>query len=192
MSCILEVGSWFFGPSPTARARVARRLITSYRLIIPSMPTAARPLPKPAKPAAGSASPVRALTRQDRADQLKRARASARVLGAAFPAIERLRIELTFEDPSSTSPAAQVHTLYPPARAFFTYVCPHSDCDGEFELEGAARLAVSDSSRIARGSLLCGGMRPGEVGSKRPCALRLSYAITARFPGGARSSTPDS
>jgi hypothetical protein len=110
---------------------------------------------------------------------LRRARAASQPLRVAFPQVERLRIELSFEDRTSSNPAAQVHMLYPPARAFFTYPCPHSDCDGEFQLEGTVRRAVSDSTHTAQGSLLCGGARPGENGSKRPCELRLAYAITA-------------
>jgi hypothetical protein len=103
---------------------------------------------------------------------------------AAFPDVEQLRIELSFADGSSISPAAQVHTLYPPARAFFTYPCPHSDCDGEFELASAIRLAVSDGTHHAQGSLPCGGARPSDKGAKRPCELRLAYVITARFRRG--------
>ena len=137
----------------------------------------------PVSPAAGQpdrpALPNRATTRQDRADQLRRARAAAQPLRAAYPEVGLLRIELTFADRSSISPAAQVHTLYPAARAFFTYPCPHSDCDGEFELEGAVRNAVRDATHSAQGSLLCGGARPSEKGSKRPCELQLAYVITA-------------
>lgn len=100
------------------------------------------------------------------------------MLRTAFPQVAQLRIELSFVDARSISPAAQVHTLYPPARAFFTYRCPHSDCDGEFELAGIVRAAVSEGTQEARGSLLCAGARPGEKGSKRTCELRLAYAIT--------------
>ncbi|MGH8219145.1 MAG: hypothetical protein ACREUT_11375 [Steroidobacteraceae bacterium] len=94
-----------------------------------------------------------------------------------------LRIELTFADRSSISPAAQVHTLYPAARAFFTYPCPHSDCDGEFELEGAVRLAACGGTHAVQGSLVCSGARPGEKGSRRPCELQLAYSITADHQG---------
>jgi hypothetical protein len=103
---------------------------------------------------------------------------------AAFPQVEQLRIELSFEDRGSTSPTSQLHTLYPPARAFFIYPCPHSDCDGEFELEGAVRATVCDGTLSAQGSLSCGGVRPSDKGSKRPCELRLAYTITARYHGG--------
>lgn len=101
------------------------------------------------------------------------------MLRIAFPQLEQLRIELSFVDESSTSPASQVHTLYPPARAFFTYRCPHSDCDGEFEFADIVRTAVSGGTHEAHGSLACAGARPGEKSSKRACELRLAYAVTA-------------
>jgi hypothetical protein len=128
--------------------------------------------------------PNRTVTRQDRTDDLKRARAAAQLLRIAFPQLEQLRIELSFIDPSSISPASQVHTLYPPARAFFTYRCPHSDCDGEFELTDIIRMAVSCGTHEAHGSLLCAGARPGEKSSKRTCELRVAYTVTARVSTG--------
>lgn len=120
-------------------------------------------------------------------NDLRRARAAAQVLRSAFPQLERLRIELSFVDASSISPASQVHTLYPAARAFFTYRCPHSDCGGEFELADIIRTAVSDGMPEAHGALLCTGLRPGEKGSKRACELRLVYAISAHLAGDCRS-----
>lgn len=145
----------------------------------PSIRMTLGPTSRPAKHAAGPAVPTRAVARQDRAGYLRRARAAAQLIRAAFPGVDHLRIELGFEDRSSISPTAQVHLLYQPARAYFTYPCPHSDCDGEFDLEHAVRMAVSDGTRTARGSVLCGGARAGEPGSKRPCELQLIYTITA-------------
>ena len=134
--------------------------------------------------ASASALPNRAVTREGRTDELRRARAAAQVLRTAFPRVEHLRIELSFVDASSISPAAQVHTLYPPARAFFTYRCPHSDCDGEFELADIIGMAVSDGTHAVQGSLLCTGARFGEKGSKRACELRLAYAVSVHLNGG--------
>lgn len=131
-----------------------------------------------------TALPKRAVSRESRTDELRRARAAAQLLRIAFPQVEQLRIQLSFVDESSISPAPQVHTLYPPARAFFTYRCPHSDCDGEFELADIIRIAVSCGTHEAHGSLLCAGARPGEKSSKRVCELRLSYAITAHVSTG--------
>ena len=148
------------------------------------MPMTAGRVAEPVGHAGGSVPLKRAVTRQSRTDQLRRARAAAQVLRAAFPEVEHLLIELSFENRSATSPTGQAHMLYPPARAFFTYPCPHSDCDGEFDLESAVRAAVHDGSHTVQGSMPCGGARIGEQGSKRPCGLRLAYAITARPHGG--------
>lgn len=131
-----------------------------------------------------TAAPNGSVARQRRTDDdLRRARTAAQALRTAFPQVQQLRIELSFLDASSISPAPQVHTLYPPARAFFTYRCPHSDCGGEFEMAEIVRTAVSGKSHEARGSLPCTGARPGERGSKRPCELRLVYAISAHLSG---------
>ena len=128
--------------------------------------------------------PNRAVSRQSRIDDLRRTRAAAQPLRIAFPQLEQVRIDLTFVDSSSNSPASQAHTLYPAARAFFVHRCPHSDCDGEFELADIVRAAVTGRSHEAHGSLLCTGTRPGEKGSKRACQLQLAYDITARVSGG--------
>lgn len=142
------------------------------------------PRPRSARHAAGPAVSNRPVRSQDRADHLRRARAAAQPIRTALPGVDHVRIELSFEDRSSISPTAQVHVLYPPARAFFTYPCPHSDCDGEFELERAVRMAVKDRTRTAQGSVLCSGARVSEPGTKRPCELRLIYDITADRDSG--------
>src|SRR5579862_8007944 len=111
-------------------------------------------LPQSAKRRAGPAPFKPPVTRQVRADQLRRARAAARVMRTAFPEVEQLRIELSFEDQSSVSPTAQAHVLYPPAPAFFTYLCPYSDCDGQFELEDAVHKAIGARAHAAHGALL--------------------------------------
>jgi hypothetical protein len=128
----------------------------------------------------------RAVSREDRTEELRRARAAARVLRIAYPQLEQLRIDLSFVDPSSNrpAPASQVHMLHPPARSFFTYRCPYWDCDGEFELADIVRMAVACGSYEAHGSLFCTGVRPGEKCVKRACQLQLTYAVTARVGDG--------
>jgi hypothetical protein len=120
-----------------------------------------------------------AATRQERIDQFRQNRATAPVLRATFPTVEQLRIELKFEAPGTSVPTAQAHVLYPPARAFFEYPCPYWDCDGQFDLGGAAGAALADAGHRAEGVLECRGSRIGDRGSRRPCLLRLFYQITA-------------
>ena len=97
-------------------------------------------------------------------DQLRRDRATAQVLRTAFPTLQQLRIELRFRGPLASVPTPQLHVLYPPARAFFEYRCPYSDCDGQFDLGGAvspdlrshgARLATVAPAAPPRALVVC-------------------------------------
>ena len=83
---------------------------------------------------------VSAPTRKAQMEQSRRDRTTAPVLRAAFPSVQHLRIDLRFQGPGSSAPTPQTHLLYPPARAFFEYRCPYSDCDGQFDLNGAKLL----------------------------------------------------
>jgi len=112
-------------------------------------------------------------------DQLRRDRATASLLRAAFPAVQQLRIELKFVGPGSSVPTPQSHVLYPPARAFFEYPCPYSDCDGQFDLANAVTAALADPAHRVEGVLACHGSRGHEPTSRRPCQLQLVYEVTA-------------
>ena len=114
-------------------------------------------------------------------DQLRRDRATAPVLRATFPTVEQLRIELKFEGPSASAPTPQSHVLYPAARAFFEFPCPYWDCGGQFDLGDAVRAALAAATHRAQGVLECQGSRIGDLASRRPCQLRLSYEVTATF-----------
>ena len=116
-------------------------------------------------------------TRQGRMDQLHRDRATA----PAFPTLQHLRIELSFRGAPSGAPTPQSHVLYPPARAFFEYRCPYSDCDGQFDLGGAVKVALADATHHAQGVLECRGSRGRDPTSRRPCLLQLIYEVTATY-----------
>jgi hypothetical protein len=120
-------------------------------------------------------------TRQGRADQLRRDRSAAQAVRAVFPSVYQLRIELKFEGPFSNTPTAQSHVLYPPARAFFGYPCPYSDCDGHFDLGDAVKAALADKSNVSSGVLECHGSRARDHASKQPCLLQILYEITATY-----------
>jgi hypothetical protein len=122
-----------------------------------------------------------AAVRQERMDQFRRDRATAPILRATFPTVEELRIELKFEEVGSSVPVPQSHMLYPPARAFFAFPCPHWDCDGQFELGAAVSAALGDATHRAQGVLECQGSRIGDRATRRPCLLRLFYEVTATF-----------
>lgn len=120
-------------------------------------------------------------TRQERMDQLRRDQATAEVLRTAFPTLQHLRIELRFRGPASSVPTAQSHVLYPPARAFFAYRCPYSDCDGQFDLGGAVKAALAETTHRAHGVLECRGSRGRDPTSRRSCLLQLLYEVTATY-----------
>jgi hypothetical protein len=118
-------------------------------------------------------------TPEGRADRLRRNRASALALRMAYPSVQQLRLELSFESPSTHVPAAQSHLLYPPARAFFEFPCPHTGCDGEFDLTAVVQHAVADKTHASQGTLVCSGLRAFDHRSKQPCGLHLNYSVTA-------------
>ena len=118
-------------------------------------------------------------TPEGRAERLRRNRASALALRAAYPSVQQLRLELNFEGGSAHAPAAQSHLLYPPARAFFEFPCPHADCDGEFDLTAVVQHTVTDKAHVSRGTITCSGSRAFDHRSRQPCHLHLNYSVTA-------------
>jgi len=120
-------------------------------------------------------------TRQERKDQLRRDRATAQVLRTAFPTLQHLRIELSFQGAGSSTPSPQSHVLYQPAPAFFEYRCPYSDCDGQFDLGSPVKIAIADATHQAQGVLVCRGSRGLDPSSRRPCLLQLNYEVTATY-----------
>jgi hypothetical protein len=116
--------------------------------------------------------------RQTPTERLRRERAAAPALRAALPAVELLHLELSFRA-SADTPASQSHVLHPPAPAFFRFPCPYADCDGQFDLSSAVRVALEDPTHRAAGSLECAGSRSRNPISKKPCQLHLDYVVTA-------------
>lgn len=124
---------------------------------------------------------------QERHERWRRNRAAAQTLRSAFPGVERIRVELKFNEAAAPAPGAQSHVMYPPARAFFEFPCPHADCDGRFDLSSVARAVISDAAASADGRLECGGVRPRPGLTKEPCGVRLHYTIIAQHKAGSRS-----
>jgi len=114
-------------------------------------------------------------------EQLRRDRVAAPVLRTAFPTLQHLRIELRFQGSGSSVPTSQTHMLYPPARAFFEYRCPYSDCDGQFDLYGAVRAALENATHRVEGMLECRGSRGQDHSSRRTCLLQLVYEVTVTY-----------
>jgi hypothetical protein len=114
-------------------------------------------------------------------DRLRRDRAAAPQLRAAFPAVQLLRLELKFAGTTTNIPASQSHLLHPPARAFFEFPCPYADCDGQFDLTGAANRLLADRTSKAEGVLKCQGHRPDRNVTRIPCQLNLNYEFTVTY-----------
>jgi hypothetical protein len=122
-----------------------------------------------------------AALRQERAERLRRDRAATLTLREAFPAVEQLRLELKFETAAANLPAAQAHVLHPPARAYFAFPCPHADCDGQFDLAGAASDVLTNHAAGAEGVLKCLGQRLDRRASRVPCELHLHYTFSIAY-----------
>jgi len=110
-----------------------------------------------------------------------RDRAAARTLRSAFPGVERISVDLTFQDTAAAPPGAQSHAVHPGAHAFFEFLCPHADCDGTFDLSAAVDSVMRDASSHVDGTLDCKGMRPRPGLMKGPCGVSLRYTIAAQY-----------
>jgi hypothetical protein len=113
-------------------------------------------------------------------ERQRRARAATQLLRDRFPQFASLRIDFDFSDPGPFTPAPQVTVLHPPARTYFFFPCPYSDCDGEFDLgEAVTRLARDDEEHVD-GQLKCCGQRASDRGRLSSCQLMLEYTISAQ------------
>jgi hypothetical protein len=118
---------------------------------------------------------------EQRRERMRRDRAATKTLRVAFPAVERVRVDLRFENTTSPVPAPQSHVLHPPARAFFQFPCPYADCHGQFDLNSVAELVMTKSKGHVEGLLECSGVRSRERMLKQPCGLRLTYTVAAQY-----------
>lgn len=116
---------------------------------------------------------------EQRREQSRRKRAAAATLGSEFPAVERVRVELSFPVAAGPAPVRQLHVMYPPAPAYFDFACPYGDCDGGFDLTGVAAALMADSALHVEGTLQCSGTRIGAA--RLPCSLHAHYRIIAEY-----------
>jgi hypothetical protein len=119
--------------------------------------------------------------RQQLRDRWRRDRAAAQTLRSGFPRVERTRIDLSFKNAASSTPAAQSHILHPAAQAFFAFPCPYSDCDGRFDLNGVVPAILARSADHAEGDLECSGSRAREGLGRQPCQLHVHFVVTAQY-----------
>ena len=132
-----------------------------------------------------------ASTREGRMDQLRRDRAGSQVMRAAFPHVQQLRIELKFAGSHPNTPTSQLHELYPPARAYFTYPCPYAGCDGHFDLGTAVKAVIEGKLPLSDGTAECTGSRPRDYASRQACQLQLHYEVQATYEDKPRGRLRD-
>jgi hypothetical protein len=113
-------------------------------------------------------------------------RAKTSTLRDAFPSVGVIHINLGFSE-QYPPPSPQMHSLYPAARAFFRFVCPCADCDGEFDLATVVSELVTagaPAKRTARsitGRTLCGGVHWRDSDHSEACRIELSFRVVVSF-----------
>src|SRR5882724_405404 len=92
----------------------------------------------------------------DRRDELRKARAAAPTLRKAWPDAALVWVEINFQSSEQLAHAPQTFSIYPPAKAHFSYLCPFGDCNGMYDLNEAALDALR-AGKPAAGTLRCTG-----------------------------------
>lgn len=118
---------------------------------------------------------------RERREKSLRDRAASDTMRTAYPSVEHLRVTLTFVDVADPVPAPQSFVLHPPARAYFEFPCPYSDCDGKFDLTAIARDTIKPGKKHTEGTLVCSGERTRGRIPKQPCELRVNYSVDAKY-----------
>ncbi|MGE0582213.1 MAG: hypothetical protein AB7P31_08825 [Steroidobacteraceae bacterium] len=119
--------------------------------------------------------------RKERREQSLRDRAASETVRNAFPTVEHIRLELTFVEATESAPAPQTFVLHPPARAYFEFPCPWSDCDGRFDLAGVARRTIERGQTQLDGTMVCTGQRARDRIPKQACNLHAGYSLTVLY-----------
>jgi hypothetical protein len=117
---------------------------------------------------------------QDRAERLRQGRAAAPPLRELSPGAAQIAVHLQFLSEGSPRHAEQSFVFYPAARAFFGFPCPYGDCNGIYDLSGAASSTLGNSQSPLTGTLECSGERSRYGMSRQLCGLQVSYTVTAQ------------
>jgi len=120
----------------------------------------------------GAGSGRNALRERQHADRL-----ATPPLRQRYPQLTSLEIDFDFSDSTGSLPSPLMTVFHPPAPAYFSFVCPYNDCDGEFKMTKLVDLAVSSREPRTSGQLSCSGTRHRGAA----CTLCLEYAISPRW-----------
>jgi len=110
-------------------------------------------------------------------ERQRRDRLAAPTLRVRFPQLGSLQLDFDFSDRTEFLPSPQVTVFHPPARAYFCFACPYSDCDGEFNLTSTIDSAVNAREARTEGQVRCAGNRHGGT----TCTLCLEYSISTHW-----------
>jgi hypothetical protein len=103
-------------------------------------------------------------------------RIGAPMMRTRFPGVDSLQLDFTFSDRADFLPSPQVAVFHPPAPAYFHFICPYSDCDGEFNLSTQVDSALSSRAPQSSGQVRCTGARHGT-----DCTLSLEFSISPHW-----------
>jgi hypothetical protein len=109
---------------------------------------------------------------------------NAQLLEAEHPAVEEIRVDLEFTDPSGfRQPLRQPTRLFTSReRAFFEFECPDRECiSGGFNLSSTVRDAVNSRLPDATGQVDCQGWLDRERIRKHRCFLRCKFQINITY-----------
>lgn len=123
-------------------------------------------------------------TRSPAARRQERARcgsAEAVTFAESFPKVDRLRLKLSFTEPTGVGPVGQLHDLFPPTAAVVEFSCPYGDCDGSFDLTEGVAIVLRKEALEGAGLFQCRGTRTASGMTRQPCTLRLTYHLTVTY-----------
>lgn len=127
---------------------------------------------------------------QDRAERLRSGRASAPLVRDVSKTAKFVAMRLQFLSDEGPSHADQSFVLYPSARAYFGFPCPFGDCDGIYDLSGAAESTLRQPAQPTTGTLECHGVRSRHRTPRQPCGLQVNYMVTAEHSASPRRLEP--
>ena len=118
-------------------------------------------------------------------DQQHWQRQSSPTIRDAFPGVEAVRINLTFEDRDKLgNPLSKQLKFGPAQKAFFHIPCPFRECvRGGFDLDAAVRGAVRARAVSVFAEQNCQGWQNPESVSKHRCLLKARYEIGIEYGG---------
>lgn len=119
--------------------------------------------------------------RQKRREILQRDRSQADLLRSAWPKVEILRLQFTFDDGTRLPPSTQLHQFNPPARSFYRFPCPFADCSGEYDLSDIVTQTFKSNRGEIHQLFSCEGIRARDRITGYACGLKLDTKVIVQY-----------